>query len=533
VSAELPVGITEQAGLPAASANGHRPPTGPFSCSCGQQRPGRNGWPGTPHYFASHGPDGSLDLTDTHYLPASDVAAASVLKNMCREAGYPVICGYQSGRWFTFDGSVYVPQDGLFGYRMAHWLAVSYLSVLGEMRAAAGLEKLRPFETYLRRIMSEGGQAALMRQLAHSCGVDEQNLDTGTGEITVTGGRISVVQILAERQVRLLPPDPALLVTRRTAPGLSWDPAALCPVFDGFMETSVADLAQRDWLLWRTASALFGRMPRKGFVNLIGERDSGKSTFAEALQRLGGDYAITVPVQTFLAKHSGDAGFREAELRGARLVFAQEPRPGGRYDDGYMKAITGRDRQRTAGKWEKPVQWVPQCTPFIGSNSPIRFASSDEAMLDRHEPVRFARGYDQMNPRLAGELKAELPGILNRLLEYLVRESQWGPPPLPASMAAERENLVTETEDALAFIAEQIADGVLAEAPAGTAASNCAPVDWTFRRYQDWCRYAEGVAHPLGRKDFSRVVGRRYERKRSNGWRFTGLAAGTGNPADE
>lgn len=523
----------QQAAPQSAEMNGSEPPAPQGCCPAFA---GSSGRPGSSHYFAVHDRDGALDSHGTRILlPASDLMMAKAMQVMLRDAGRPVLHGAQSGRWHQWDGTHYAPQEELFGHRIADWAAIALRDVLHDVSelaraASAGDEKRRaelldpwkPHHGYLGRLWGAGGQAALVSQLAVVCGVDDSALDADPGEIVVDNGVISYDQILRDGYVRLLPHDPARLITRRMGRGVVWDPSATCPVFDRFLETSVADAAQRDWLLWRTVSALFGRMPRKGFVNPIGEGDSGKSTFVEIMHRLGGGYVTTVPVETFLAHRGGDSGFRQAELRGARMVCATEPRPGGRYDDGFMKTITGRDRQRTAGKYEKPVQWTPQLTPFIGSNSPISFATSDAAFMSRQEVIRFARGYEHRDEELLGKMAGELPGILTRLLAYAVREACWGLPPLPASMAAERELLAVETEPALAFIAEWMDRGWLIE-QGGLPVYRYAQVGQLYQAFRDWCEREEGVRDVPGRKTFSAIIGRKWPTVRSNGLRFSGL----------
>jgi phage/plasmid-associated DNA primase len=237
---------------------------------------------------------------------------------------------------------------------------------------------------------------------------------------------------------------------------------------------------------------------------------------------MGGSYVTTVPIQTFLAKRDGDSGFLAAELRGARLVLADEPRPGGRYDDGYMKDITGRGRQRTAGKYEKPVEWVPQCTASLMSNDPVKYPTSDEAMLRRQEVIAFARGYQVADTGIDARLAAEANGVLALMVATLLWTARNGQPELPASMVAARELMADETEDALRFVRQRLEEGKLAHEP-GVSAYKCAGVDWMYREFQDWCRGDEGVRWPLSRKDFSRVLGRRWKVIKSNGYRFSGL----------
>jgi P4 family phage/plasmid primase-like protien len=534
---------TGQAG---PGSNGQRPPGKQEKCPCGPEFAGRRGMTRTPHYFAVHTKDGlMLDPAESFDLvPNSDLQAAVKIIGLHIDGGHPILFAQQTQRWLFWEGGVYAPMPVHFGTHLAQDLAVWLKSLLWEMEKAVNtaVAKNNPglagdaltdaqkkawalwkdHRAFCKHLWSERGQAAMIKQLERTCGIDDGMLDVGTGEIIIDGGRISAEQILRDGAVELLPHDPAIPVTKRMGAGVHYDPAAACPVFDEFLRTSVADEGQRDWLLWRTISALFGLMPRKGFVNPIGERDSGKSTFTAIITRLGGGYAKAVEPKTFLAKHASDSGFLADELRGARFVSTHEPQPGARFDTGYVKTITGRDRQRTAGKYAKPVEWTPQCTPFIGTNRPILFDTSDEAMISRQEAIRFARGYEVKDEALERRMAAELPGILNRLLSYLVREAQWGKPEPPPSMLAERERLASETEPSLQFVDEALEARWLGTCDLDVAASNCVQVTWLYREFERWC-FHEGIKQPPGRKTFSAVVGRRYPAEKSNGYRFRGL----------
>jgi hypothetical protein len=531
---------------------------------CGWNCFGKPGEPFTPHYYVVHGKAGSasagdIDLAATHErLPSSELAAARLIKRMHADADKPLLHGEQTRRWRQWDGARYAPQNATFGTDLAERFAGEYKILLREIRQSVNLtvRVANPDATadeieekaeaemkakwgkhlgYRGTLWSERGQAALIRQLGRTCGVDDSLLDADTGEIVVDGGRISVAQILGSYQpaapgrpevppyVKTLDHDPERLVTLRTGAGVDYVPGAACPAFDQFLATSVPDPQQRWWLCWRAISALFGRNPRKGFVNDIGEPDSGKSTFTTVMGLLGGGYARSVEAKTFMVKHASDSGFLADELRGARLVSTHEPEPGARFAVGYMKAVTGRDRQRTRGPYGRGfIEWTPQCTVFIGTNRPVAFDTSDEAVLSRQEPVRFARGYQVMDEHLAQRLSAELPGILNRLLECLLWEARWGLPPLPPSMIAERERLATETEPALRFVEELIGQGRLAEAdPRQVSASHCVQLAWLYQAFEQWC-HDEGI-RPVKRSVFKAVVGRRYPARMSNGCRFHGL----------
>lgn len=514
--------------------------------ACCPGRAGRRGHPYTAHWFVVHDRDGAVDLGATcspGVLPRSDLECAAAVKGMLAEAGRPLLHGDQTGRFLLWDGSgAYSPRMSTFGAEVAEWAAAAVREAAEDVRAAvAAYIEGRPererkglrdsarqawgkHHLYADRLWSDAGQTAFERQLAAVCGVDERLLDAGTGEIVLDNGTLSYEAILRTRRVELLPHDQGARATRRTGDGAAWEPGADCPVFKEFLRTSVPDAAQRDWLCWRVANALFGRMPRKGFVNLIGERDSGKSTFTETIAALAGGYAKSVAVETFLVKHTGDQGFLLHELMGARFAHSHEPRPGGTYDESFMKRLTGRDRMRTRTLYGKPVEWSPQCTPFIGSNGPVRFNTSDDAFMGRQEVVRFQRGYASADPWLAERLRGELNGILTYLVSFIVREAWHGMPPLPQSSAEERERLAEETEDSLSFVADQVEEGRLGEKQ-GLPVSHYAPVKQLYSRYQFWC--GEAGVKPVGRKTFCAIVGRRYPVSKSGVWVFRGLVLST------
>jgi putative DNA primase/helicase len=318
--------------------------------------------------------------------------------------------------------------------------------------------------------------------------------------------------------VRLLAHDSRDLVSKRMLPGLAWEPDARCPAFERFLETSVADTDQRWWLCWRTCAALFGIRPRQGFLNLIGETNSGKTTFINLIALIAGDYGRSVPVDTFLNKKNGDQ-FSKHLLKGARFVHTQEPDEHQLYDVGFMKLLTGDDSVTTRTLFEKYVTWFPQCTPFIGSNSPIRFNTADAAMMGRLESVRFRRGYETADPHLASRLRRELPGILAYLMRHVTREI----PPLPVSVVTEREAMAVQTEDALDFINEYLENGLLREVGADYPAYHCIVRSKLYDAYRfHWCE-ANGT-RPVNMRTFVGIVDRKYPKAHSGQRVFTGLA---------
>jgi hypothetical protein len=91
-------------------------------------------------------------------------------------------------------------------------------------------------------------------------------------------------------------------------------------------------------------------------------------------------------------------------------------------------------------------------------------------------------------------------------------------------MAELRERMARETEYALAFVAEEIEQGRLAEVPQDRVpVSHCVGVDDLYQRFRLWAFGTEGVRDPMGRKAFSDVVARKYPARKSSHYRFHGL----------
>lgn len=516
-----------------------------MSDPCCPDYAGRRGAVYSAHWFVIHDGDGCIDTTVTWQqggLPRSDVEMASVTGQMMLAAGCPIRYGAQSKTWYMWDGSGrYAVQDAEFAgamtRRVARWHADAVRDTWSRVREQIaempqqdrpGVLKLAEknwalHRAYAKRLFDDAGQKAIRSQAGEALLLDETRMDKGTGRIVVDNGVIDLEQVLADGYVRLLPHDPADLVSKRMGEGLAWDPQARCPAFERFTREAVRDEDMRWWLLWRTACTLFGRVSRKGFVNLIGARDSGKSTFTRLIDYIAGDYARSVQVETFLAKHSGDQGFRQHELMGARFVHTHEPNQSAVYDVAFMKTITGSDRQATRTLNQGFIRWFPQCTPFIGSNSPIRFNTADDAMMSRLESVLFERGYDKPDDRLSERLRAEANGILRLLVSCIEHEARGGMPDMPLSMIALREQMAEATEDALEFVTEWIGEGRL-RTDSQVPAYKCVQVGSLYGHYRYWCEDA-GVK-PVGRKMFAAIVGRKYARSQSGGsWHFMGLVA--------
>lgn len=187
-----------------------------------------------------------------------------------------------------------------------------------------------------------------------------------SGQAHAVRSMLSVAEALLIKRMELLDADPKLCacgngtirlgkettfgkskredsLTRKL--GVKYVPGAKCPQFLKFLEKIMPDTDMRDFLQRILGYCLSGSTREQVIFLFHGAGNNGKSTLMNVVRHVMGDYAMTSPVQTFLAKREGNSGSDAspdlARLRGARLVTASEPSQGSRFDEGRIKEMTG------------------------------------------------------------------------------------------------------------------------------------------------------------------------------------------------
>ena len=321
----------------------------------------------------------------------------------------------------------------------------------------------------------------------------------------------------------LLPHDPRRLVTRRLGRGTAWDPSARCPSGEAFLASTIADEADRAFLRRRIGAALAGRRV-KDFINIIGDGNTGKTTFSLVMKALFGSYFASPDVSVFMA--SGDPQPWDLDLcRGARYVYAAEPEPHSRFRDGTVKKLTGGDPVESARKYGHPVVWDPQCMLVFNTNHPIWFDTADGAMLSRSRPIKFTYAGPK-DAALLTRCKAELPGILSWALGGLHEYLTEGDPVITGSMTRLQETIAAESDPVLRFLRDAINAGHLAHDKTRTVpAYSCAEMSALYPKFTAWCS-AERIGAVAGKHTFNTRIDRIYPREKSGTWRFRGLLPG-------
>ncbi|WP_162180439.1 DNA primase family protein [Methylocapsa aurea] len=272
------------------------------------------------------------------------------------------------------------------------------------------------------RMGSISKRAAAMLAIA----VDE--LDADKMKISVANGTLQVAKRDDGPYVELHPHDPADYITKISP--VAYDPAATCPRFDLFMdEVQPPDEAggrdvQRFLDQWAGLS-LTGDTSEQKITFHYGKGRNGKSVWVNTISYVAGDYADSIPIESFLdsgrARAGGQATPDLADLPGVRMLTTSEPKKGATLDEGLIKLFSGGDVIKARHLNKDFFAFVPQAKLTMQGNYRPKVMGADEGIWNRLVLVPWGVFFppEKRDPKLAETLRGEASGILNRLLDGL------------------------------------------------------------------------------------------------------------------
>jgi putative DNA primase/helicase len=135
---------------------------------------------------------------------------------------------------------------------------------------------------------------------------------------------------------------------------------------------------------------LTGDVSEKCFWFWVGETNRGKTTVLAVLAGLLGDFAYKIPLRAVLSRRN-EMTIRHdlAGLRGIRLAYAEEFKPGDVLDVGIIKDITGGDRITADRKGEANETFPLTAKLIIGTNDLPELRDLDSAIRGRVRVLPF------------------------------------------------------------------------------------------------------------------------------------------------
>ncbi|MBL6458824.1 hypothetical protein JMJ55_26180 [Belnapia sp. T6] len=393
------------------------------------------------------------------------------------------------GRWLQWDG--------------VRWVADTVLAVHDLVRracrkaAARALEAANPRERWSIAGLASAQKVAAVERLVRSDRRHAQASDQFDADPWLLNTPGGVVDL---QDGRTRPHRPADLFTKVTATA----PVQGCPLWLAFInEITQGDAGAATYLQCWCGYALTGLVREHAFLFLYGPGGNGKSVLLNTLAAVMGDYATVADMDLFTATHGHQHPTGLADLRGARLVVAQETEADKPLAEARVKALTGGDRIKARFMGRDFFAFQPAFKLIMAGNHRPVLRNPDDAMRRRLHLLPLTHRPAQPNPDLPDLLRNEMPGILAWAIEGCLLWQMHGlGMPLVAKEAT--ADYFAEQDLLARWLAERCEDR-----PSATTLSSVL--------YRDWSQWATERGEQAGtQKAFSGTLERYRAKKRTN-----------------
>lgn len=245
-----------------------------------------------------------------------------------------------------------------------------------------------------------------------------------------------------------------------------YEPGASCPKWLAFVERFQPRDKVRQFLQIYHGLGLTG-IVEQAFVLNYGLGANGKSTFMEAIGRLMGSYAQTLPAEALTGElqRRGDQATPEfARLPGARLVRCAELPRGQNFRENTLKMLTGGEKVPVRHLHGRFFDLIPIFKAVGSCNEKPDIGGVDEGIWRRVKlvPWEVAIPLEERRPMadVLAEFDKERAGILNWLLDGLLDYLAHGlvvPPEVQAATDSYRADM-DPLGEFIAACVERVAD---------------------------------------------------------------------------
>lgn len=207
---------------------------------------------------------------------------------------------------------------------------------------------------------------------------------------------------------------PAGFITRLV--NIDYSSNAECPEFLRFLDRIMGgNSALIDYIQRYVGYCLTGNISEQILVFFYGTGANGKTTLANVIEMLLGDFASTAGSTLLMHRDNNSSSNDLAALRGSRLVKVSEFDDGERLAEATVKTLTGGDRISCRFLYGEFFEYTPQYKILLLGNYKPKVRGRDHGIWRRIHllPFNITIPEKERDPKLMDKLTAELPGILN------------------------------------------------------------------------------------------------------------------------
>lgn len=264
---------------------------------------------------------------------------------------------------------------------------------------------------------------------------------------------------------------------------VEFNPNAKCPKFLKMLSELQPDPVVRDWLHRVSGNGVTGDLEALILI-FWGRGADGKSTFANVIQHVLGDYAVSSKSETWLRSRAGSSGERprpdKFRLRGARTIFTSETPFDGMLDEVAVKGFVGGDEIVERTLHRKVLPFRGQGLLIFITNNHMRIMDSSLGMRRRMRQIPWHANIplEKQIPHLDRQIiEEESEGILVWLIEGAREYYNRGVLDTPPAINVATESYL-ENEDDLADFLSQVIDQSDSEAIVDRATLYSAFKEW-------------------------------------------------------
>ena len=262
---------------------------------------------------------------------------------------------------------------------------------------------------FAEQSLSKGSLDRMLDLAKSLLAVEDARLDADPWLLNVENGTIDLRTGRREKH------DPRDLLTKM-AP-VRADRQAKCPLFKKFLKRITGDDADlRAFIQKAVGYSLTGDMSEQVFFFVYGKSGkNGKSTLANLIRNMLGDYGLHTQTETLLVKqYDNNIPADLARLAGARMVTAIEANINRHLDEAKIKGMTGGEPITARFMRQNFFQFEPEFKLWLVANDRPRVRGTDEAFWRRVRviPLTIKIPEAERDGDLPTKLQAEWPGIL-------------------------------------------------------------------------------------------------------------------------
>lgn len=311
----------------------------------------------------------------------------------------------ESKKYLTYDGRRFTTdREGSafpFVKRMINQMYEEAKSIPDDAKRQDAIKKITGYETHARQEQLLRAVAVTPEVIVSSCQLDRDPM-----LLNVRNGTLDLATGVLRRH------NPADLITRIVNVDYIH---ARCTEFMRFIERVLGGNRDLIGYLQRWVGyCLTGRIDEQVLLFLYGLGANGKTTLANILEILLGDYANTAGCSVLMHRNNRDATNDVARLRGARLIKVSEFDESERLDEATVKTLTGGDRITCRFLYGEHFEYTPEFKIMLLGNHKPKITGRDNGIWRRIHmlPFNVTIPEEERDPKLQDKLLEELPGIL-------------------------------------------------------------------------------------------------------------------------